>query len=56
MVKIRQMFEIIMEDINNEGSIVLFAYEKMLHILFKIILYLGIPFLIYIILTMEQWS
>jgi hypothetical protein len=56
MEKIAQMVEIIVDDVNNEESTILLSFEKILHGLFKIILFAGIPFLIYIFMSMDKLS
>lgn len=49
MVKIAQMIEFIKEDVNNEESMTLTFFNRVLQTGFQLAMLLGIPFLIYVL-------
>ncbi|MCQ6276622.1 hypothetical protein JMM81_17045 [Bacillus sp. V3B] len=54
MIKIAQMIENIREDVNEENSVTLTLFNNMLQISFKILIFLGIPFLIYVLILADK--
>lgn len=50
MTKVATIIETIINDVNKEESVILSIFHKMLQMNFKLIVFLGIPFLIYVIM------
>ncbi|WP_159433421.1 hypothetical protein [Bacillus tuaregi] len=51
MVKITQMIEFIKADVNNEESMTLTIFNRVLQTSFQLTMLLGIPFLIYVLIS-----
>lgn len=56
MTKIAQMIENIREDVNEEHGVILTLFNNILQISFRILMFLGIPFLIYVLLLADKLS
>jgi hypothetical protein len=50
MTKVANIIEFIKSDVNKEESMILSIFQKMLQMNFKLILFFGIPLLIYVVM------
>ena len=56
MIKVLNWLETIKNDVNEDESIILSNFHKMLKINFKLILLVGIPLFIYMIIASQAWG
>jgi|tagenome__1003787_1003787.scaffolds.fasta_scaffold12849467_1 hypothetical protein len=54
MTKITQMIETIREDVNEENSVTLNLFNNILQMSFRLLIFLGVPFLIYVWMLADQ--
>lgn len=54
MKKMKQIIEWVREDVNEEESMVWSYFSKSLHVHFMWLIFMGIPFLIYVLFSFEK--
>ena len=56
MTKIKQIIEWVREDVNEEESVVWSYFNKSLNLHFMWLIFMGIPFLIYVLFSFKKWN
>mgnify|MGYP003579942958 CR=1 FL=1 len=55
MSNLQAKFEAILDDVNQEDGLIITAFEKILHGLFFLIKWGGIPMVIYLLVVIPRW-
>ncbi|MEH7389854.1 hypothetical protein [Bacillus sp. JJ1474] len=55
-MSISRFAAVIKEDVNNEESIIIKSYSQVLKVMFKIILFLGVPYIAYLLFIFGNQS